>query len=117
MTTYSGLSDPPLTKQDGLGLGRAEDEDVEGHGAEDGEDDEDGQEDSLLVTLLLWTDEVLEKTSDVQISRSLHDTHRLSGTKSRGGFVKLCVAEFTFDPGGVEGILSTSFLFKRREEN
>ena len=68
MTTYSGLSDQPLTQQDGLGLGRAEDEDVEGHGAEDGEDDEDGQEDSLLVTLLLWTDEVLEKTSDVQIS-------------------------------------------------
>ena len=78
MTTYSELSDQPLTQQDGLGLGRAEDEDVEGHGAEDGEDDEDGQEDSLLVTLLLWTDEVLEKTSERQISTDLYTTLTVS---------------------------------------
>ena len=33
------------------------------------------------------------------LTASHKHTHRLSGAKSRGGLVKLCVAKFTFDPG------------------
>ena len=37
----------------------AEDQDVEGHRAEDGEDDEDSQQDALLVALLTRADHLL----------------------------------------------------------
>ena len=44
-------------------VGRAEDEDVEGHRAEDHDDHEDSQEDSFLVIVLLGIHQLLNTRS------------------------------------------------------
>ena len=49
----------PLSQSEWLRVWRAEDQDVEGHRAEDGEDDEDSQQDALLVALLTRADHLL----------------------------------------------------------
>ena len=49
----------PLSQPEWLRVWGAEDQDVEGHRAEDGEDDEDSQQDALLVALLTRADHLL----------------------------------------------------------
>ena len=53
------LSVSPLSQPEGLRVRGAEDQDVEGHRAEDGEDDEDSQQDALFVALLTRADHLL----------------------------------------------------------
>ena len=53
----------PLSQHHLPRVGRAEDEDVEGHRAQDYDDDEDSQEDSFLVTLLARIHQLLDRRS------------------------------------------------------
>ena len=51
----------PLPQHHLPSVGRAEDEDVEGHRAQDYDDDEDSQENSFLVTFLARIHQLLDR--------------------------------------------------------